>query len=195
MTTTPDTMTTAPAPATATDAGVDPNRFRDLMARVCAPVTIVTTADADGPHGATASSFTSLSQEPPLITVAFDRRSALLQRIQCTGRFGINLLHHRQDDLAMLFATRGAGADRFAGTSWRHDTGLPRINGAAGWAECELYDTVQGGDHLLLMGLVTKVDKADLPPLVYAERIFGTHSHFVEPLPKPIGEQTACAPD
>ena len=27
--------------------------FRDLMAGVCAPVAVVTTADQDGPHGAT----------------------------------------------------------------------------------------------------------------------------------------------
>jgi hypothetical protein len=37
--------------------GVVPRRFREVMASVCAPVTIVTTASPDGPHGATASSF------------------------------------------------------------------------------------------------------------------------------------------
>ena len=45
------------------------------MAAVCTPVTVVTTADEDGPHGATVSAFASLSLRPPLVTVALDRRS------------------------------------------------------------------------------------------------------------------------
>ncbi len=57
------------------DTSIEPQRFRDLMAAVCAPVTVVTTRDDDRPHGATVSSFGSLSREPPLITVAFDHRS------------------------------------------------------------------------------------------------------------------------
>ena len=188
-------MTTAPGrEPTASAAGIDPKNFRDLMSRVCAPVTIVTTADDDGPHGATASSFAALSQDPPLITVAFDRRSALLQRIRSSGRFGINLLGHGPDDLAMVFASRGAGAERFNSTSWHHDTGQPRIDGAAGWVACELYDTVEGGDHLLRFGLVTRVSKAELPPLVYAHRTFGTHSRYAERPRRPIIDQiAACA--
>ena len=66
--------------------------FRDLMAAVCAPVTVVTSADEAGPHGATVSAFASLSLRPPLVTVARDRRSALLASILGTGRLGVNVL-------------------------------------------------------------------------------------------------------
>ena len=62
--------------------------FRDLMAGVCAPVTVVTTADQDGPHGATVSSFASLSLRPPLVSVALDRRSGLLARIMASAASG-----------------------------------------------------------------------------------------------------------
>jgi flavin reductase (DIM6/NTAB) family NADH-FMN oxidoreductase RutF len=158
--------------------GIEPQRFRDMMSRVCSPVTIVTTADDAGPHGATASSFSSLSQDPPLITVAFDRRSALLNRILVTRRFGINLLGHAQEDLAMLFSARDV--DRFDGTVWHYASGLPRIDDVAGWIECSLYDAVPGGDHLLLLGLVTDAGKVEMPPLVYAYRTFGTHSNYAE---------------
>jgi flavin reductase (DIM6/NTAB) family NADH-FMN oxidoreductase RutF len=189
-------MTTTSDFAPTTESGIDPKRFRDLMARVCAPVTIVTTTDGDGPHGATASSFAALSQDPPLITVAFDRRSALLARIVAAGRFGVNLLHHGQEDLAMRFASRGTGGERFTGTSWHTDTGLPRLDDAAGWVTCELYDTVEGGDHLLLIGLVTKACNVERPPLVYANRTFGTHSRFTERPRRPIIDHiTACTPD
>lgn len=181
-------MTTTSNPG----AGVDRQRALELMAGVCTPVTIVTTADGRGPHGATVSSFAGLSLEPPLVTVAFERRSALLQRILTSGRFGVNLLGHGQEELAMLFARRGA--DRFAGTAWHYDTGLPRIDGTAGWAACDLYDTVPGGDHLLLVGLVTRTQHAQLPPLIYAHRTFGTHSRHAERPRRPIVDHIiACS--
>ncbi|WP_410575396.1 flavin reductase family protein [Amycolatopsis sp. cmx-4-61] len=173
---------------------VDANRFRAVMAAVCAPVTVVTTSDAIGiPHGATVSSFTSLSLDPPLVSVAFDRRSALLAQVLDAGRFGVNLLGQGQDDLAVRFATRGA--DRFGPeTAWFTDHGLPRLRDAAGWVACNLDRVVEAGDHLLLLGLVTDLGRADLPPLVYAHRTFGTHSRFAErPRPLIIDHIAACA--
>ncbi|WP_410635079.1 flavin reductase family protein [Amycolatopsis sp. cmx-4-83] len=172
---------------------VDANRFRAVMAAVCAPVTVVTTTAADGPRGATVSSFTSLSLDPPLVSVAFDRRSALLAEILDAGRFGVNLLGQGQDDLAVRFATRGA--DRFGGeTAWFTDDRLPRLRDAAGWVACDLERVVEAGDHLLLFGLVTALGRAELPPLVYAHRTFGTHSRYAErPRPLITDQIAACA--
>ncbi len=172
--------------------GIDRQRALELMAGICAPVTIVTAADTHRPYGATVSSFAALSLEPPLVTVAFERQSTLLQRILDAGRFGVNLLGHGQDDLAVLFARRGA--DRFSCTAWHYDYGLPRIDGAAGWAACDLYNVIDGGDHLLLLGLITRAQHVQLPPLVYAHRTFGTHSRHAERPRRPIVDQIiACS--
>lgn len=166
--------------------------FRDLMAGVCAPVTVVTTADGDGPYGATVSSFASLSLDPPLVTVALDRRSTLLARIQGAGRFGVNVLASAHDELALLFARRDA--DRFAEVGWSPSRGLPRLDGAAGWAVCQLERVVEGGDHLLLVGLVTHAESSQCSPLVYGHRTFGTHSRFAERPRTPIVDTVAaCA--
>ena len=53
---------------------VDLQTFRDLMAGIYAPVTVVTTAKDDNPYGATVSALASLSLDPPMVTVALDRR-------------------------------------------------------------------------------------------------------------------------
>ena len=172
---------------------VEPQQFRDLMAGVCAPVTVVTTA-ADGvPYGATVSSFGSLSLDPPLVSVAFDRSSTLLGQILATGRFGVNILGHAQDEVAVTFARRGT--DRFAATDWHTDHGLPRLADAAGWIVCDLHRCVEAGDHLLLFGLVRAAStRPDLPPLVYARRTFGTHSRFADrPRPAIADLIAACA--
>jgi flavin reductase (DIM6/NTAB) family NADH-FMN oxidoreductase RutF len=172
---------------------IESRQFRDLMAGVCAPVTVVTTTTEAGPHGTTVSSFASLSLNPPLVSVAFDRDSALLPQIQAVGRFGVNILGHAQDELAATFARRGG--DRFAVADWFTDHGLPRLAGTAGWMVCELDRSIEAGDHLLLFGLVVAASsRPDLAPLVYAHRIFGTHSRFAErPRPRIADLIAACA--
>jgi len=172
--------------------GIAAQHFRDLMAGVCAPVTVVTTTDDTIPYGATVSSFASLSAEPPLVTIALDRRSTVLAHIRGAGRFGVNLLGHAQSDLATLFARRGA--ERFAEAAWHLDHGLPRLAGAAGWIVCSVHNVVAGGDHELIIGHVEAASRTELPPLIYAHRTFGTHSHYHHrPRALIVDQIAACA--
>lgn len=153
---------------------MDEQRFRNVMAASPAPVTVVTTADEDGPAGSTVSAFMSLSLEPRLVAVALDRRSSLLPRVEATEQFGVNLLAAAQSEVALQFAR--PGADRFAGLSWFADAGLPRLHGTTAWLRCGLTNIAEAGDHLLLMGEVLDAAYSPLAPLVYAERLFGGHS-------------------
>ena len=172
---------------------VDQQGFRQLMAGVCAPVTVVTTSVHGVPYGATVSSLASLSLDPPLVSVAFDRASRLLARIQQAGEFGVNVLSQAQDDLARNFAV--SRDDKFSGTPWFTDDGLPRLADTAGWMACELNHAVEGGDHLLLFGLVRAASsRPGLPPLVYAHRTYGTHSRFAQrPRPAIADLIAACS--
>jgi flavin reductase (DIM6/NTAB) family NADH-FMN oxidoreductase RutF len=172
---------------------IDEQRFRDLMSAVCAPVTVVTTAVEGLPYGTTVSAFASLSLDPPLVSVALDRGSSLLAPIRTAGRFGVNILGHSQDDLAIVFSRRDV--DRFGAVDWYGDAGLPRLSDAPSWMECDLHQTVEAGDHLLLFGLVRSASsRVDVAPLVYANRTFGTHSRFAErPRPAIADLIAACA--
>ncbi|ORW41849.1 flavin reductase [Mycobacterium paraense] len=166
--------------------------FRDLMAGVCAPVAIVTTADVEGVHGATVSSLASVSLRPPLVSIALDCNSALLARILASRRFGVNVLGRAQDDVAVIFASRGV--DRFDQVRWSMAEGLPRLEGAVGWAACDLHQSVEAGDHVLLVGLVRHAASSPQPPLIYGHRTFGTHSKFQQRPRKPITDHiAACA--
>ena len=166
--------------------------FRDLMAGVCAPVTVVTTALDGLPHGATVSAFASLSLHPPMVTVALDRSSVLLERILEVGRLSVNVLGRAQDELALAFARRTA--DRFAGVEWRMEHGLPRLLEAPGWMACNLERVVEGGDHLLLLAEVVECATVVAAPLVYGHRTFGTHSAFERRPRRPITDHVeACA--
>ncbi|RSM64765.1 flavin reductase [Actinoplanes sp. ATCC 53533] len=157
---------------------VNEQAFRDLMAGVCAPVTVVTAAQDGVPYGTTVSAFASLSLRPPMVTVAFDRGSNVLTRILATGRFGVNVLGQAQDDLALAFARRTSS--RFDGVDWHQDHGLPRLAEAPSWLVCDLAQAVEGGDHLLLLGSVAHAQTVVAAPLVYGHRMFGTHSGFAQ---------------
>lgn len=167
-------------------------QFRDLMAGVCSPVSVITTAGPGGPHGATVSSLASLSLHPALVSIALDLRSRLLEQILAASRFGVNVLSAGQDEIARAFAR--TGANRFGACSWSWSRDLPRLDGVAGWAACEVWQTWEAGDHLLLAGQVHYAESAPLSPLVYGHRTFGTHSRLaIRPEARITEVIAACA--
>jgi flavin reductase (DIM6/NTAB) family NADH-FMN oxidoreductase RutF len=156
--------------------GPDPQTFRDVMAEVCTPVAVVTTAVDGAPHGTTVGAFMSLSLRPPMVVVALDRASDLLAKVRLTRRFGINVLAMSQDQLAVRFA--GKDGDRFAGVAWSLADGLPRLADATGWLVCQAKAFVDGGDHILIPAHVRAAAATPAPPLAYHRRAYGTHSVF-----------------
>lgn len=154
--------------------------FREVMAGVATPVSVVTSV-ADGlPHGTTVSAFASLSMDPPMVLVALDRGSDLLALVRLAGRFGVNVLGSTQSALALAFARKG-GVGKFSGVQWELDHGLPRLPGAPGWLACDVTDLVDGGDHVVALGKVIAAETLGGPPLTYHARVFGTHSSLEVP--------------
>jgi len=165
------------AGTTRTASSVARATFTEVMARVATPVSIVTTLHEELPYGTTVSAFTSLSMEPPMVLVALDRGSDTLKSIRISGRFGLNILSAGQAETAATFASKG-GSGKFETTSWNISEGLPRIPGALGWITSTLADLVDGGDHVIALGLVQSAETTDGKPLVYHGRAFGTyHAH------------------
>jgi len=158
---------------------VDSHTFRESMARVCAPVTIVTTlADDGGPYGTTVSAFASLSLEPPMVSVSLDKNSNILARVADTRRLSVNVLSTGQRDIAKTFAR--AGGDKFAGVQWSVKEGLPHLGAVASWLACEVIRLVDGGDHTVVLAVVKHAEFSDLLPLVYARHVFGTHDELAK---------------
>lgn len=151
------------------------NRFREVMAGVATPVTVVTSMYDGLPRGTTVSAFGSLSISPPMVLVSLDRGSDLLAVVRESGRFGVNVLGSTQSPVARAFARKG-GPAKFHGLAWNLDHGLPRLPGVLGWLACEVADLVDGGDHVITLGTVVAAETDDGWPLTYHGRMFGTHS-------------------
>src|SRR4051812_38367744 len=91
---------------------VTSDEFRRAMGRFASGVTIATVIDADGaPHGLTASSFTSVSLDPPLVLICLGHRVTVIDLFRKAKYFGINILGAEQQELSDRFARKGQ--DRF----------------------------------------------------------------------------------
>jgi flavin reductase (DIM6/NTAB) family NADH-FMN oxidoreductase RutF len=151
---------------------MDPDAFREALAGVCTPVSVVTSLRDGHPHGTTVSAFCSLSLQPPMVLVSLARSSDLLAIVTESRVFAINVLNHGQQQLAINFARKGL--DKFDGVQWRLDRGVPRLDGAATWLVCKLEQLHEGGDHLIAVGLVEHAESGPGNPLLYRRREFGT---------------------
>lgn len=148
-------------------------RFRDVMADVPTPVTVITAMDDARPHGTTVSAFSSLSMNPPMVLVSLNRESVLLDIVARSGMFGVNILASEQAGIATTFARKGN--DKFEGVDWRSDFGVPRLEGVLGWVACDVAEIVPGGDHVIVLGNVRTAETDPRLPLTYHSRVFGTH--------------------
>ena len=150
---------------------ITPHDYREAMARFATGVTIVTTVDADGRWwGFTASSFSSLSIDPPLILVCLARNARCHPVFTSAVAFRVNVLSPEHEALAARFGTKGA--DKFAGHEFRPAAdGLPILDDALASLRCLTVDTVVAGDHTILIARVEHAQLSrDGKPAVNADR-------------------------
>jgi 3-hydroxy-9,10-secoandrosta-1,3,5(10)-triene-9,17-dione monooxygenase reductase component len=166
--------------------------FRQAMGHFATGVTVVTSIGDDGePVGTTASAVTSLSLDPPLVLVCFDRTSLTLRAVRSHGAFVVNVLAAPQQQLSANFARRGLAA---AWDGVRHrpgPTGSPRLHGVLAALECTVENRLPGGDHEIVVGRVRDVEIADdsAAPLLY------WRGSYLSPGTLPRGAESLKRPD
>ena len=142
-------------------AAIDPDDFRRLCGRFATGVAIVTTLDQAGePAGMTATSFASVSLEPPLVSVAIDHAATIFPAMHDARLFAVNILEARQELLSRRFAE--SLPDRFNGVGWqRTGDGHVVLDGALAHLRCEKWAAIPAGDHTVFIGRVTGGDTAE----------------------------------
>ncbi|MBO9479386.1 flavin reductase [Shimia sp. R11_0] len=147
---------------------IDARALRDAFGAFMTGVTVVTTCQQDGtPVGFTANSFTSVSLDPPLVLVCLANASRNYDVFNEAGGFAVNVLSESQKDVSNTFAR--PVEDRFASVSWqRGPQGSPVFEGVSAWFDCAMFQRVEAGDHLILIGKVEAFENATHPGLGYA---------------------------
>lgn len=171
-------MITTPSPA----APVDPMTMRRTMGRFATGVAVITTGAAGTPHGMTVNSLTSVSLEPPMLLVCLTIGARTTDAIVEGGRFAVNILSARQEQLALRFAKRGE--DHFAGldvTTGGHR--VPVIPDAFAHLECDVERHFVAGDHVVVFGHVLNVCAREGEPLAF---LGGRFADLVDRASEPV---------
>jgi flavin reductase (DIM6/NTAB) family NADH-FMN oxidoreductase RutF len=159
-----------------TPVQVDKTAFRRACAKFPTGVTVLTMRDSEGgARGMTASSFTSVSLDPPLVLVCVDNKASVINHLRRSRHVGINILSEGQSELSSRFARRGE--DRFADIQWvAGHHGVPLIPGVLASFECGIDRMVDAGDHAIVIAEVLRAEYRDGRPLVY----FGSGYHKLD---------------
>jgi len=146
---------------------IEKQEFRRVLGHFAAGVTIITTVGDDGkPYGLTATAFTSVSLEPPLVLVCVDKRSESHPHFHASGVFAVNFLAVDHEHLSRRFAV--SGGEKFDDVAIRYGTtGAPVLVDALGHLECRTVEVIEGGDHTIFLGQVEAADAREGSPLVY----------------------------
>ncbi|WP_326614093.1 flavin reductase family protein [Streptomyces scopuliridis] len=145
--------------------------LRRTLRRHAAGVTVIT---VPGPAGFTATSFTSVSLEPALVSFCLGLTASTLAAVQSADRFAVHVLGSENTTLARQFAR--SGIDRFAGVPWTTDhDGLPLLEGVPAWLSARVTLRQRVGDHVLVVGEVESGGgHGEGPALVHHNGAFAT---------------------
>lgn len=148
--------------------GVGAAAYREAMAAWASGVAVVAAADGDDVEAITATAFTPLSADPPLVLVCLGTDAAVLYVLEDAGRFTVNVLGRDDRRAASAFAQRmGAEPGRWAPGA------DPVLAGALVSLVCRLRETHPGGDHRIVIGQVERiVHGAEGDPLLYFARAY-----------------------
>ncbi|MFP3643040.1 flavin reductase family protein [Paraburkholderia sp. SIMBA_054] len=153
--------------------------FRHALGHFATGITVISTLDEQGkPYGATVSSFSSLSLDPPLIQWSLTTRSFSYPIFSRAAHFAVNILASDQEEVSRTFCKP---LDRFAQVeSMEGLEKLPLVAGCLGWIECVRDREVEAGDHTIFIGRVLRTRVADKSPLLHWRGAY--HSFEVDAL-------------
>jgi flavin reductase (DIM6/NTAB) family NADH-FMN oxidoreductase RutF len=154
--------------------GLDPaadetaqREFRRTLGQFATGVTVMTTLSTAGePVGMTASSFNSLSLDPPLILWSVARATPSFGAFQFKDPFAVNVLSSDQEQLARQLAQ--SSPTKFQGVATRPGLGgVPLIEGCIAYLECSVWARYPGGDHDIVVGHVQRIFNLGKAPLLF----------------------------
>jgi len=123
-------------------------------------------------YGMTINSFTSISLDPPMVTVVLKNDTHVFDLVTKSQAFSVTLLSAEQQEMAKNFASKLRGAERIASATMQTlPSGMPVLQGGLAWLDCRVVHTHAAGVNTLFIAEVAeaKVHSTE-NPLVYHDR-------------------------
>lgn len=144
--------------------------MRNFATGVCIASTYRDGPDGRSHDAVTINSLTSVSLDPPLVSMSLRHGSGFLDDLLATGVWAVSILDDSADDVARAFARDRASRSVLIDTlsvSVGARTGALVVD-APSRLECELRQHFDAGDHTVVIGEVVAVDVHERrPPLIF----------------------------
>ena len=148
-----------------TEKAMNSKEFRSVMGAFMTGVTVVTAKYNSRMIGITANSFSSVSLEPPLVLWSLSKLSQKHTAMTFVKTYAINILAKNQINVATKFSQ---SEEPFLGLDFYFsNSGVPLIKNSVAVFECEQHVVYDGGDHSIILGLVTACNESKLEPLTF----------------------------
>jgi flavin reductase (DIM6/NTAB) family NADH-FMN oxidoreductase RutF len=129
-------------------------------------VYVVGIAAGETYNAFTAACIMLASFDPPMLALSINPKHGSWKLLKTGGCFSVNVLRQEQMDLAIHFG-KPISANKLESCEWHKSArGLPIIDAAMAWFECEYVDECRSGDHVVIIGKVTDgklIDASGLP--------------------------------
>jgi flavin reductase (DIM6/NTAB) family NADH-FMN oxidoreductase RutF len=141
--------------------------LRYAYGRFPSGVAVACALSGSVPMGMTASSFTSVSLDPPLVSICVAHTSETWPVLRAAPRLGLSVLGAQHARVAQALAAKGI--DRFGSVEWdANEAGAVFIRGSAIWLDCTVHDELPAGDHdIVLLRVVAVTPYPDVSPIVF----------------------------
>ena len=147
----------------------DPKEFRNSLGNFATGVAIITVnCKNKGDLGLTVNSFSSVSLDPPLVLWSINRNSDLFDTFIGTETFTVNILNENQQDLSNQFSKKEEHSlDNY---DWdRTKNGCKVVPDSLVHFDCDTYEKLDGGDHIIFVGKVTHFESRNGKPLLFSQ--------------------------
>jgi flavin reductase (DIM6/NTAB) family NADH-FMN oxidoreductase RutF len=156
---------------TTTTARFEPATLRHVFGAFPTGVAVIAARIGADPTGMAVSSFTSVSLNPPLVSVCVASKSRTWPTLREATRIGVSVLAETHEHASRTLSA--ADGDRFAALNWRQtgDNAL-LLHGAAAWLDCSVEREIEAGDHVIALLEVHDLgsDTAVAPLVFHASR-------------------------
>ncbi|QBG10368.1 flavin reductase [Klebsiella huaxiensis] len=145
------------------------DEFKLGMRQLTLPVAVITVHSDEQRNGLTASSFCSVSVDPPRVLLCVGKSASAHRQLNVGEGIGINVLASEQLDHAMRFASKAFhGEQRFSQGKWYPlKSGAPMLEGTAVSFDCVVDQIIDDTTHSIVTATVVAVERNDRDCLLY----------------------------
>jgi flavin reductase (DIM6/NTAB) family NADH-FMN oxidoreductase RutF len=148
---------------------LDSIALRNSLGNFATGVAVITVnCKNKGDLGLTVNSFSSVSLDPPLILWSINRNSDLFETFVGTETFTVNILNEAQQDISNQLSKKEEHS--LANYDWqRTKNGCLFVSDSLAHFDCDTFEQLDGGDHIIFVGKVTDFENRGGKPLLFAQ--------------------------